>query len=93
LPKESFPRWYHTLRGFTGGLATGCAGMAMLYEFKIIPADNFVWDQMIFPLLISILPVIVLLPFEIFFGIQRYRAFRRKMDERRNKVLSKMSRQ
>jgi hypothetical protein len=66
--------------------------MAMLYQYKIIPADNLVWDQMIFPLLISFLPVIVLPPFEIFFSIQRYRAIRKRTDERRNEVLSRMSR-
>jgi hypothetical protein len=67
--------------------------MSLLYEFKIVPGDNFVWYHAVFPVLIGVLPVTVLPLFEVFFGIQRYRAFRRKMDERRNKVLSKMSRQ
>jgi hypothetical protein len=81
-PKTIYPRWYHTFRGFVIGIAVGCAATSLAYEFKVVPMGNPIWQQVFFPLVVYGLPWVVLALFEIYFGIQRYRALRKDMDRR-----------
>ena len=81
-PNTTNPRWFHTLRGFVFGLAVGCAAMTRAYELKAIPVGDAIWKRLFFPLAINLIPWLVLAPFEIYFGIRRYRALRREMDTR-----------
>jgi hypothetical protein len=79
-PKTNYPRWYHTFRGFVIGIAIGCAATSLAYELQIVSIGNLVWQQVFFPLVVYGLPWFVLALFEIYFGIQRYRALRKDMD-------------
>ncbi len=78
----TYPRWYHTLRGFVIGLAAGCAAMTLAYESAIVPAGNVVWQHAFALLAINVVPLTVLGLFEIGFAIQRYRAVRQEMGNR-----------
>jgi hypothetical protein len=81
-PKTTYPRWFHSFRGFVIGLALGCATTTLAYELKVIPVGDAIWKSVFFPLAINGAPWIVLALFEIYFGVRRYRALRREMDGR-----------
>lgn len=80
--KTTYPRWFHSFRGFVIGLAVGCAAMTLAYESNVIPIGNAVWTQLFFPLVINAVPWVVLALLEIYFAIRRYRALRCEMDGR-----------
>ena len=75
----SYPRWYCTFRGFVIGLAIGSVVTIHLYELKIVPLSNPVWQQVFFPIFVYGLPWFILALFETFFGIRRYRTLQRAM--------------
>jgi hypothetical protein len=81
-PSTTYPRWFHTFRGFVIGLAIGCAAMTLAYEVKVIPVGDATWKQICFPLAVNFVPWLVLALFEIYFGVRRYRALHREMDGR-----------
>ena len=81
-PTTTYPRWYHSFRGFVIGLAVGCAAMTLAYESKVIPLGNRVWQQVFFPLAINAAPWVLLALFEVYFAVRRYRVLRREMDGR-----------
>ena len=81
-PKTTYPRWYHTFRGFLIGGAIGCAATSLAYELKVVPTGNLIWQQFFSPIVIFGLPWVVLAAFEICFAIHRHRAARKDMDRR-----------
>lgn len=76
----TYPRWFHGFRGLVFGLMLGCAATTVAYELNAVPTARG-W-AMLFPYIIAAAPVMILLPFEAYFAIRRYRAIRREMDGR-----------
>lgn len=81
-PNTTNPRWFHTFRGFVFGLGAGCVAMTLAYESNAIPLGDSIWKRLYFPLALNLVPLLLLAPFEIYFGVRRYRALRREIDAR-----------